>query len=64
MRKFSLLTSFYFKIPSTVVCRVHKSYMVGIDKIESIERDRIKIKEVLIPISETYKKSFFELINS
>ena len=33
-------------------------------KIESIERDRIKIKEVLIPISETYKKSFFELINS
>jgi two-component system LytT family response regulator len=38
--------------------------MVGIDKIESIERDRIKIKDVLIPISETYKKSFFELINS
>jgi hypothetical protein len=38
--------------------------MVGIDKIESIERDRIKMKDVLIPISETYKKSFFELINS
>ena len=51
------------EIPSTVVCRVHKSYMVGIDKIESIERDRIKIMDVLIPISETYKKSFFELIN-
>jgi two-component system LytT family response regulator len=52
------------EIPSSVVCRVHKSYMVGIDKIESIERDRIKLKDVLIPISETYKKSFFELINS
>jgi len=52
------------EIPSSVVCRVHKSYMVGIDKIESIERDRIKMKDVLIPISETYKKSFFELINS
>ena len=52
------------EIPTSVVCRVHKSYMVGIDKIESIERDRIKMKEVLIPISETYKKSFFELINS
>ena len=52
------------EIPSSVVCRVHKSYMVGIDKIESIERDRIKMMEVLIPISETYKKSFFELINS
>ena len=52
------------EIPSSVICRVHKSYMVGIDKIESIERDRIKMMEVLIPISETYKKSFFELINS
>ena len=52
------------EIPSSVVCRVHKSYMVGIDKIESIERDRIKMMDVLIPISETYKKSFFELINS
>jgi DNA-binding LytR/AlgR family response regulator len=51
------------EIPSSVVCRVHKSYMVGIDKIESIERDRIKLKDVLIPISETYKKSFFEVIN-
>ena len=51
------------EIPSSVVCRVHKSYMVGIDKIESIERDRIKMMDVLIPISETYKKSFFELIN-
>ena len=51
------------EIPSSVVCRVHKSYMVGIDKIESIERDGIKMMDVLIPISETYKKSFFELIN-
>ena len=30
-------------IPSNVVCRVHKSFMVGINKIESIERSRIKI---------------------
>ena len=52
------------EIPYSSVCRVHKSYMVGIDKIESIERDRIKIMDVLIPISETYKKSFLELINS
>ena len=52
------------EIPTSIVCRVHKSFMVNIDKIESIERDRIKIKDVLIPISETYKKSFFEVINS
>lgn len=51
------------EIPANIISRVHKSFMVSIAKIESIERDRIKIKDVLIPISETYKKTFFELIN-
>ena len=51
-------------IPSNVVCRVHKSYMVGISKIESIERMRIKISNHRIPISETYKELFFQVINN
>jgi len=51
-------------IPSSVVCRVHKSYMVALNKIESIERSRIKIADQLIPISETYKELFFQLINA
>jgi len=51
-------------IPSNLVCRVHKSYMVGINKIESIERMRIKISNQIIPISETYKEMFFNMINN
>ncbi|MDQ6903848.1 MAG: LytTR family DNA-binding domain-containing protein [Bacteroidota bacterium] len=51
------------EIPSRVVCRVHKSFMVSLDKIESIKRDRIKIGDTFIPISETYKKQFYDLIN-
>jgi two-component system, LytTR family, response regulator len=51
-------------IPSSSVCRVHKSYMVALNKIESIERSRIKIADQLIPISETYKEAFLQLINS
>ena len=51
-------------IPSNLVCRVHKSYMVGINKIESIERMRIKIANQIIPISETYKELFFQVINN
>lgn len=43
-------------------CRVHKSFFVAIDKIEFVERKQIKIGEILIPISDTYQKSFFELI--
>lgn len=51
-------------IPSNIVCRVHKSYMVSLSKIESIERNRIHIANELIPISETYKSTFFQQISS
>ena len=51
-------------MPAHLLCRVHKSYMVAINKIESIERGRIKIASQLIPISETYKELFLQLINS
>jgi len=50
-------------LPSNLVCRVHKSYMVGINKIESIERRRIKIANQIIPISETYIELFSQVIN-
>ena len=50
--------------PTHLVCRVHKSYMVALNKIDSIERSRIKIADQLIPISETYKEAFLQLINS
>lgn len=43
-------------------CRVHKSFFVAIDKIESIERKHIKVSDQRIPISETYEKKFFDLI--
>jgi two-component system, LytTR family, response regulator len=43
-------------------CRVHKSYFVAIDKIDFIERKHIKIADQRIPISDTYQKNFFELI--
>jgi DNA-binding LytR/AlgR family response regulator len=51
-------------IPASLVCRVHKSFMVALSKIESIERSRIKVADQLIPVSDTYKDAFFQLINS
>ncbi|MES2691391.1 MAG: LytTR family DNA-binding domain-containing protein [Bacteroidota bacterium] len=51
-------------IPSHLVCRVHKSFMVALHKIEAIERGRIKIVGQHIPVSETYKDAFFQLINN
>lgn len=49
-------------LPARKFCRVHKSYIVSIDKIISIERNRIKINDILIPISESYKSMAFALI--
>jgi DNA-binding LytR/AlgR family response regulator len=50
-------------LPANLICRVHKSYMVSIGKIEEIERSRIKISNQIIPISETYRNHFFSQIN-
>ena len=53
------------EIPPNVACRVHKSYMVALEKIEAIERERITLKSagsVVIPISETYRQHFFSHI--
>ena len=51
-------------LPPHLVCRVHKSYMVAVNKIESIERSEIKIGNVIIPVSATYKDLLFQLINN
>lgn len=51
-------------IPPSLICRVHKSYMMALNKIVSIERGRIKIADQLIPISDTYKDVFYQLIQS
>lgn len=49
-------------LPEERFIRVHKSYIVALEKIESIERGRISLKEKLIPIGDTYKDSFFKRI--
>jgi two-component system, LytTR family, response regulator len=49
-------------LPEERFIRVHKSYIVSIDKIESIERSRIQIGEKIIPIGDTYRDNFFKCI--
>jgi two-component system, LytTR family, response regulator len=49
-------------LPPNQFVRVHKSFIVALDKIDSVERNRIKIGDRLIPISETYRKIFFDRI--
>jgi len=49
-------------LPASEFIRVHLSYMVSVSKIERIERNRIKIGNEWIPISESYKEHFFLLL--
>jgi DNA-binding LytR/AlgR family response regulator len=44
--------------------RVHKSFIVAIDKIKFIEGNRILINEHKIPIGQTYKSTINNLYNS
>ena len=49
-------------LPPNDFQRVHNSYIVAMSKIENIERNRIRIGENLIPISDSYKDKFYEIL--
>jgi two-component system, LytTR family, response regulator len=50
-------------LPAKNFCRVHKSFIVAIDKIKSVERGVILIADQRIPVSNTYKENFYSRIN-
>ncbi len=52
------------KLPGNIFCRVHNSYIISLDSIENIERNRITINEKLIPISDSFGKEFYNRLNS
>ncbi len=49
-------------LPPGKFCRVHKSYMVAIDKIDHVEKNRVKITDQIIPVSDTYSEKFFKIL--
>lgn len=56
------LTELLEQLPPRQFCRVHKSYIVSIDKIEAIERDSVRIGTERIPVSLTYKDAFRQTV--
>ncbi|MFL5739780.1 MAG: LytR/AlgR family response regulator transcription factor [Flavisolibacter sp.] len=51
-------------LPPNRFLRVHKSYIIALDKISSIERQEIYIKDRIIPIGITYQEQFFKLLET
>jgi two-component system LytT family response regulator len=50
-------------LPAKNFIRVHKSYIVSINKIDSIERSRIFIADKVIPVGDTYREEFFKIVD-
>lgn len=49
-------------LPSSNFVRIHKSYIVAIDKIDNIERNVVKIGSQRIPVSKSYQEEFYKKI--
>ncbi|MFT3739097.1 MAG: LytTR family DNA-binding domain-containing protein [Breznakibacter sp.] len=54
--------AFEQQLPKETFVRIHKSYMVAVPKIETIEKHRVKIHTQLFPVSESYRGHFYKLI--
>jgi len=57
------ISSFETLLPEDNFLRVHKSFIVAIDKIKLIEGNRIHIVEHKIPVGQTYKSAVNKLHN-
>ena len=51
------------KLPESRFMRVHRSFIVNLNRIEIIERFRIVFGSVYIPVSDQYKEKFQEFLN-
>ncbi|BAX80734.1 LytR/AlgR family response regulator transcription factor [Labilibaculum antarcticum] len=50
-------------LPSHKFYRIHKSYIVSLSKIKSIEGNMVHLEKGTIPIGNNYKQSFFQRIH-
>ncbi len=57
------LKSLEAKLPESKFMRVHRSFIVNLEKIDTIERSRIVFGKVYIPVSDQYKEKFQQFLN-
>ncbi len=51
------------ELPKDKFLRVHRSFIVNLDKVKVIDRNRIVFDKVLIPIGEQYKDEFQKFVD-
>jgi two-component system LytT family response regulator len=50
------------QLPTDKFIRVHNSFIVALDAIDSVHKDKIQIGNASVPVGDTYKKAFREFI--
>ncbi|MRI01189.1 response regulator [Kriegella sp. EG-1] len=50
------------RLPSNQFLRVHKSFIVNVEYIKTVQRNKIVINDVRIPIGESYKVEFYTIL--
>ncbi|WP_026712680.1 LytR/AlgR family response regulator transcription factor [Flavobacterium daejeonense] len=65
--KFTLTLTSLIKLENMLsskgFARIHRSYIINIKYVKSIQKNKVLLADKRIPISESYKNAFFEKIN-
>jgi two-component system, LytTR family, response regulator len=57
------LKSLEEQLPADQFIRVHHSFIIALNAIDAIHKGEVQIGQALIPISDTYRKAFKDLID-
>lgn len=57
------LKSLEAQLPTDRFIRIHHSYIIAVEAIDFIHKDKVQIGKVFIPISDSYRKAFKDYID-
>ncbi|TXD84537.1 response regulator transcription factor [Subsaximicrobium wynnwilliamsii] len=58
------ITTIEAKLPIQKFLRIHRSYIIAVNHIESFKNERITINNKILPISRTYKKKVLQFLEN
>lgn len=51
------------QLPADQFIRIHHSYIVSLEGIDTVHKDKVQVGKVYLPISDTYRKPFKDFID-
>ena len=51
-------------LPAERFARIHKSFPVALGRIEHVERGKVQVAGRLLPVGDTYRDAFAELMRA